>query len=395
MIRGSRGTAVYICTDPGVPVLGSKGSSAHVRAVLTELLARFDDVHLITCRLGGRPSGSLSRLVVHELGRPAGEVSRRERDLVALDGEVVRILRQIDAGGSTPDVVYQRYSLWSCDPMELASSRRWPAVLEINAPLIDEQVRHRQLVDRPTATERSVRAIRGATFAFGVSGAVADWASHLAGLPVPVVANGVDPARFTPVSSSTSAWRGDVPTIGFVGTFKPWHDLDTVIEAGAALARDQSTRTARLLLIGDGPELARVRRRVGDLGLESTTEVTGAVGGDQIPDLLARVDIALAPYAANAQYFSPLKVFEYLAAGAAVVASGIEGLGADLVDGHEAVLVEPGDRSAFVAAVRRLCADRELTRSLGRTGRAAACARFGWDRAVDTILRGTEAVTVA
>jgi glycosyltransferase involved in cell wall biosynthesis len=215
---------------------------------------------------------------------------------------------------------------------------------------------------------------------------------------VAVIPNGVDPSRFDGTdgadAAARTARRHRPPTVGFVGTFKPWHDLDTVVDVAAALA-DGRGESPRLLLVGDGPELARIRDRITALGLAETTETTGAVDADEIPGLLSRMDVALAPYTRDEQYFSPLKVFEYLAAGVAVVASRIDGLSGDLVDGREALVVEPGDRPSFVAAVQRLCTDRDLACALGRRGRAAARQRFCWDQTVDRILGAANAAAVA
>lgn len=375
--------AVYVCADPGVPVFGNKGSSAHVRAVLTELVRRTDEVHLTTLRAGGKPSPVLASVNVDELMRPTGDVARREATLAALDAAVAsRVERAV--GRRTPDVLYERYSLWSCASIELAARRRWPSVLEINAPLIDEQQRHRGLVDRRAVESRTIRAIQAATFPFAVTAEVAAWAERLAGRPVAVISNGVDPRRFG-ANGHRAVAGSDAITIGFVGTYKPWHDLDAIVAAVEHVHRSVELPAVRVLLVGDGPDRARLLAQLTALGLGDLIEAPGAVSPDRIPALLAEMDVAVAPYGLHEKYFSPLKVFEYLAAGVAVVASRIDGV-AGLVSGREALVVTPGDRDEFARAVAQLCADPAARRALGRAGREAARNRFGWDRVVDRIL---------
>jgi glycosyltransferase involved in cell wall biosynthesis len=91
-----------------------------------------------------------------------------------------------------------------------------------------------------------------------------------------------------------------------------------------------------------------------------------------VPAVLAGADIGIAPYAADAPpYFSPLKLFEYLAAGLAVVAAAIPGV-TELVDERTAVLVPPGDPEALADAVASLAADPLGRERLGRSGRMLA-----------------------
>lgn len=382
MTAGRLGRVAFVCTDPGVPVFGRKGSSMHARAVLAELVQRADEVHLLAARFDGQVPAGLARVRVHELPRPRGEPAARERALVTADAVLAERLHEVGTEGL--DLVYQRYALWSCAGLELAERRGWRSVLEINAPLVDEQADHRNLVDRDRAVARTVRAVRAATTAYAVSDPVAAWAADLAGRPVAIVPNGVDAGRFAP--------RADLPrqvedlTIGFVGTFKPWHGLDDLVAAAAAAHASPSCPPVRLLLIGDGPGLARVSARAARAGLGGRVECTGSVDPDDVPALLRRVDVAVAPYPPGEHYFSPLKVFEYLAAGVPVVASDVAGLAGLVRAGEEALLVPAGDGPALAAAVERLCADAALRGRLGVAGRLAAERRLGWATVVDRVL---------
>ncbi|HVL83578.1 MAG TPA: glycosyltransferase [Pseudonocardia sp.] len=390
-------TAVYICTDPGVPAFGAKGCSVHVQEVLRRLTVRFREVHLITTRPGGTPPPELAGVVVHALTRPAGpDLATREQAQCAADAAAAEVLATLfrRVGPGPVELVYQRYALWSAATLETARALGVPSVLEINAPLLTEQAAHRGLVDAARATRRTARLLAAADAPFAVSGPVARWAERLdpRRRTVPVVPNGVDVERFTPAGVAPAGSTGAL-TVAFSGTFKPWHGLDLLVGATAA-ARERGARL-RLLLIGDGPEHTATVAAAARHGIPVTA--TGQVDPARVPALLHGADLAVAPYPAPAlgpaggpsagpHYFSPLKVAEYLAAGLPTVASAIADLPDLVADGVEALLVAPGDLDGTADALVRLATEPALRRRLAAGGRRAAEDRFSWASVVDTTL---------
>src|SRR5262249_20708231 len=125
------------------------------------------------------------------------------------------------------DLVYERYSLWSFAGMEYARGRGTPGLLEVNAPLIEEQAEHRGLVDRAGAGRVAGRAFAAATALLAVSEEVAAYLGRYPGARgrVRVVANGVDPGRFPDGLRPSRPGPPGTWTVGFVGTLKPWHGL--------------------------------------------------------------------------------------------------------------------------------------------------------------------------
>jgi glycosyltransferase involved in cell wall biosynthesis len=195
-----------------------------------------------------------------------------------------------------------------------------------------------------------------------VSGPLAGYARQRGAARVEVFPNAVDVTLF----SAPPKLRE--PTCVFLGALRPWHGVDAVAEAWRLLGREAPD----LLVVGDGP---------GRAALEAVgAKVVGAVPHDEVPALLASASIGLAPYAADAPgYFSPLKLFEYLAAGLAVVAGAIEGVRE--VVGHEhVVLAPPGDPVALAEAVRTLAADERMRARLGSAGRQLVAAHHTWER---------------
>ncbi|MDQ3697701.1 MAG: glycosyltransferase family 4 protein [Gemmatimonadota bacterium] len=378
----------YVCADRGVPVFGRKGCSVHVQEIIRAFEARGAIVDLFAVRRDGEAPRDL-RVRVHPLPAPAGgDVAAREREAIAANYPLRLALER--AGPF--DLVYERYSLWSTAGMEYASARGIPGVLEVNSPLIEEQARHRGLVDRAGAERSAARAFAAATLLVAVSDEVAASVERHTVAPgrVHVIPNGVDPARFRPRDIHRPA--GAPFTIGFVGTLKPWHGLPTLVEAFAlvnALAPD-----ARLLIVGEGPERERVETDAARFGVNGAVRLTGAVDPPAVPALLASMHVACAPYPhSTGFYFSPLKVLEYMAAGLPVVASRVGQLARLVVHERTGLLCPAGDAAALATALERLRHDPALRARLGRAARAAVTRGHTWDAVVRRViaLAGLEA----
>src|SRR5262249_27398765 len=150
------------------------------------------------------------------------------------------------------------------------------------------------------------------------------------------------------------------------GTLKPWHGLRVLLEAFAMLyGRDPRTR---LLIVGDGPERENLAAEALSQGLSAAVHFTGAVSPDAVPGLLNSMDVAVAPYPTLRNfYFSPMKVYEYMAAGLPVVASRVGQLQQLIQTEVNGLLVPPGDATALVGALERLRSQPELRLRLGRS----------------------------
>lgn len=373
---------IYVCADSGVPLFGTKGASLHVQEVV-RVMSRRHRVTIIAARVGGEAPADLEGVEVLTLpsasGRDAAEREHAARLAAAAVPELIAAAEQMHGPAA---VVYERYSLWSTGGMRAAAARGIPGVLEVNAPLIDEQARHRHLGDRGTADEVARTAFAAATAVVAVSEAVAEWVRDRSPDPrnVHVVPNGVDPTRFRRrAGASPGAF-----TVGFVGSLKAWHGVDLLIDAMRGVEGD-----AQLLIVGDGPQRSHLERAARSLGPRIV--FTGAVLPAAIPTALARMDVAVAPYPADATYFSPLKVFEYMAAGTAVVASAVGQVPELIEHGRTGLLVAPGDVAALTGAIVRLRDEPLLRRALGAEARRIASTQHTWQQVVDRILELSDA----
>ena len=375
----------YICADPGIPVFGHRGGSIHVQEVLRAMLKRGAQVDLFATSLGGAAPADLKSVRLCELPpAPKGEAARREK--LSLDAN-----RYLRAGleKNTPfDLIYERYSLWSFAGIEFAQKTGTPSVLEINSPLIEEQAQHRELEDRAAVENVAKKNFAGATALITVSEEVANYVKNFSGTVgrVHAVPNGVNTDRFP--AGLKPAWPAEpgIFTVGFVGTLKPWHGVSVLIEAFARL--NANGANTRLLVVGDGPEKEKLSKDIAHRGLKKNVRFTGEVDPAQIPAMLASMDVAVAPYPKLENfYFSPLKVFEYMAAGLPVVASRIGQLERMIQHGENGFLTEPGDAVALGELLENLLRDEDLRTRVGTAAREKILREHTWDAMLDRVLK--------
>jgi glycosyltransferase involved in cell wall biosynthesis len=376
---------LYLCLDSGIPFAGAKGASVHLRHITTALARAGHSVTTVVARRGGR-----SAAPVHELPPPASDFWRPEAPWATpgLSGEVRALAANIalptfleSLPDAAFDLVLERYSLLGFAGLAWARERRIPFVLEANAPLVEEARAHRVVVLEPLA-----RAVEGYLFSranhvLAVSQSLADHVRTRApATAVTVLPNGVEPDLFPhdaaePAVRERFAGPGEF-LVGFVGSLKPWHGVDVLLEAFRLLPASEGFRLA---IVGEGPERARLEAQTQALGLSNRVVFTGAVAHEEVPALLAAMDAVAAPYPEMEEfYFSPLKVFEYMMAARPIVASRIGQVAGLLRDGVTALLVKPGAREELTAALLRLRTDPQLGRRLARAARAEAREKHTW-----------------
>jgi glycosyltransferase involved in cell wall biosynthesis len=393
----------YVCADFGIPVYGTKGASIHVRELTAALGALGHDVLILTPRGEGRaPVGFTASVAQVALDPPDEGLHELLLRDAAATPSVAREIRALLYAGRLrrrglellqdfrPDVVVERYSVLGRAGIDLARALDVPLVLEVNAPLADEQAEHRGLAFAATVRTVEREVLRSADRVIAVSTLLGQWlieqgvdAERIAVLP-----NGVDVGRFEAGNRERLAMRVELGVaeealVGFVGSLRPWHDVPALIDAVAQLQHDG--KDVRLAVIGDGPhrlELAEQARRT---GLDAI--FTGAVPYERVPAHLGALDVAVAPYAPSGRfYFSPLKLVEYLAAGLPVVAADIGDLGHCVRPGETGWLYPPGDIDALAQAIGMAVDDNRAACRLGRMGHEHVRAEHSWRSNADRIV---------
>ncbi len=268
--------------------------------------------------------------------------------------------------------------------MDYSRSQRISGLLEINSPLIDEQARHRGLANRPLAESMARRIFSAASAIVAVSRDVAKYVQSTAigEVKTNVIPNGVNMERF---ANARPARKFSGPTIGFVGTLKPWHGVELLLGAFARVR--VAFPTATLVVVGDGPERAALLAEVQVRGLIDAVYFTGAVDPSDVPAWLAAMDIAVAPYPSSAEnYFSPLKVFEYMAAERAIVASRIGQIPEVIDDGITGLLCRAGDCDELAERIIDLASNADLRHRLATAARHTVSREYTWQAVAGRLL---------
>lgn len=380
----------YVCADPGVPIFGQKGCSIHVQEVIRALQCQGAKVEIFASRMGGPPPADLAQVPVHPLPKlPKLEPAIREQVALSINPD---LRCDLELSGAF-DLIYERYSLWSYSAMEYAQAAGIPGLLEVNAPLIEEQAKHRSLVDHMSAETVAKRAFQAATALIAVSAEVKTYlANYVPSDRVHVIPNGVNPDRFPSIPFRLPS-PIDCFTIGFVGTLKPWHGLPVLVEAFAHL--HERIPNPKLLIVGDGPERDSLSAELAKRGLQTKVHFTGAIAPGEVPAWLRKMDVAVAPYPAEVDfYFSPLKVYEYMATGLPVVASQVGQLTNLIRNGVNGILCPPGDAIALASALENLWKSPALCTRLGQKARQTVLQHHTWERVAQQILQiaGLESV---
>lgn len=396
---------LYICSDFGIPVRGFKGASVHVREVSDALVRLGHEVTIVTPNVG--EGNEVSAELIHTPApalpprvdgalRMAGKPFGRGKQLAREARELAynRALRHAIAPVATrwaPDCVYERYALFGLAGGELGDLLGVPHLLEVNAPLRIERQRAAGLALEWPARWLERRIFRHAHRVLCVSESMADYVRERGARPngVLVQPNAVDADRFRPDDHADElrarlGYTAENVVVGFVGSLKPWHGVEHLVEA-VALAR-QDAPQLRLLIVGDGPARAAIERALAGWQLEDIAILAGNVAHAQIPEYLAAMDVTVAPYLESPSfYFSPLKIFEYMAAGRPVIASHLGQIPAILSHDETGILYPPSDINALAAQIRMLAAQPETRRAMGAKAAEVIRACHTWTTVAERI----------
>ena len=396
---------LYLCSDLGIPVLGRKGASVHLRSLVTAFVRAGHSVVLAAPLLNKSPWEGPAKLDVSLLHLPPSAdtvnavlalKSFNEMLGVAnpLPGELRRILYNQEVvtqlkrrfEHDPPDFIYERASLYGTAAVTLSRELNVPLVVELNAPLAVEQSAYRATGLGELAAQAERWALLQADAVLTVSVPLRDYVVSLGVEPgrLYVIPNGVDPALFQPGPPDPRArarWGlGNGPVLGFVGGLRPWHGVDVLPTLLERLV--QRYRGLRLVIVGDGPLRGELEHTLKERGLTRSVVFTGWLPHEEVAELIRQFDVALAPYSKpeHAFYFSPLKLFEYMSCGVPVVAAALGQIAEIVRDGETGLVYPPGELDALTAACDRLLADPALRQHLGQAAAKEIQGLYTWDQ---------------
>ena len=390
----------YVCADRGVAVDGNTGSSVHVREMARALVGRGHALEVFAAS-GGRIVGPDVPVVDIGGDEVLGELRARTAKALRSSGrEAARaaetyslLLNQTllaSLTSSVPfDLVYERHSLWSLAGLQYARREGIPFFLEVNAPLAEQQRAYRELEFEEAAGAVESIVLEGADRVFVTTSSLVDYAyaRGASRSKIRVLPCGAASSLFARRSTPREPSDGDF-VIGFLGTLKPWHGTDVLLDAFAIL-RDRRPGY-RLLIVGDGPLREEIAKACRDRGFADAVTMPGGVGHADVGAYLAKMDVGVASYPElRAFYFSPLKVWEYAAASVPIVASASGELPALFPHKEAALLHPPGNARKLARHIERLRDNPDLAVRLARKAHRIARAHT-WDRLAARVVRAAE-----
>jgi len=263
-----------------------------------------------------------------------------------------------------PDCIYERYNLFFISGIIASRRYKLPLLLEVNAPLFEERAKNDTISLSGLARWSQDYVWRNAHSVLPVTEVLAQMVIDrgVASNRIRVIPNGINSDFATalpPVEWVDQQYQlGGKLVLGFTGFVRRWHRLDRVLTVIA----QHPDSDWHLLLLGDGPDRARLEEIAEQLGISHKLTVTGIIERKEMPGLVQRFDIALQPDVVA--YASPLKMFEYLALGKPILAPDTPNIREILTDKKNALLFDPsGD--GFSDLLLELCETAELRDNLG------------------------------
>lgn len=267
-----------------------------------------------------------------------------------------------------PDFIYERYNLFQPAGVIVARLFRLPLLLEVNAPLYAEREKYSGISLHRLARWTESYTWRNASVVLPVTQVLGDMVEAV-GVDksrIEVIHNGINERiRDSVFGELVGTDKVNTITIGFVGFLNQWHRIDIAVKALSKFPE----LDVRLLCVGDGDNNIRQElvTLAQDLGVADRVEFTGLKNREEVFQLVKQFDIALQP--AVTAYASPLKMFEYLAAGCLILAPKKDNI-LEILNESNALLFIDEDFDDFEAKLRLGIEDIEQYRGLRKQARA-------------------------
>ncbi|MGA9421293.1 MAG: glycosyltransferase [Rhodanobacteraceae bacterium] len=286
-----------------------------------------------------------------------------------------------------PHLIYERYSLYLCATVWQARRQGIPIILEINDSALVPRVR--PLILKSLARRIERWCLRNCTGLVFISTCFRDIAERAYGdISRSVVSpNAADIGRFDPARfdrETLRAARGitDGIVCGYVGGFVHWHGIAEFVSRIAPQMASAPHLT--LLLVGAGADLAAVRSVVAEHELSGRILTPGRVDHAEVPEWIACMDYAVLPN--SNEYGSPMKLFEFMAMGVAVVAPDYAPIAEVIADGDTGWLFPKGQVDMCVRRVLDMSARQDDLAKVGHTARAYIARERQWRNNAEQLL---------
>ena len=287
----------------------------------------------------------------------------------------------------SPDVIYERYEAFHRSGIKLKRKYEVPIMLEVNAPLSERDLHygHRK---RKFAHIIEKRTLQWADAIIVVSEFLKKYLmeSGISESRIHIIPNAVDTDKFKPDIKGDSVRKKfhiqNKIVIGFVGGIERRHrinDLFAILEN--LLGKNKQIH---LLIVGDGSNKKEYEAYVIKNSISDYVTFAGSVNYEDVPQYIAAMNIAVIP--STGIYCSPIKLFEYLAMGKAVVAPRLNNVEQIVTHEENAYLFDPGDLSALLDSLLVLCENETLRSQIGSNARQIVLANHTWKRNAERVM---------
>jgi len=212
---------------------------------------------------------------------------------------------------------------------------------------------------------------------------------------IALIPNGVDTRVFYPMDDSGSlkglrtrlGIQNDEAVVLFAGNLAPWQGIDTLLDSIPIVLRELPR--VKFLIVGGGALHGHLWTRTRTMNLQKHVIFTGMIPYRQVPRYVNLADVCVSPFVKrrnNRIGVSPLKIYEYMACGKAVVGSRVAGL--DFIEDRETgILVEPESPEALASGLVELLLDSQKTARMGRNGADLARQESDWGKRARQVLK--------
>ncbi|MBW2194212.1 MAG: glycosyltransferase family 4 protein [Deltaproteobacteria bacterium] len=378
-------TIAYLCPDVGVPVLGFKGCSVHVREMCSALASLGADVSIYALLKG---QGNWCSHMITEVQPFKAKWMGRDSRLILSNFKLYQKCKK-QFRKKKPNLIYERYGLYGWAGIRLAKEFSVPIVLEVNSLLAEKEKNRLHFPNLAKTLENSI--MKKATAVCCPSKVMKSLLLKrgLREEKILITPNGIDFKKFdigmkVQKTDKLDKLHGKI-VVGFVGSIRGFLGIDLILESAQHILSQR--KDIHYLVIGDGRAFPDVKAYIRDNGLADQFTLTGGIPHTDIPKYIAAMDIGLAPYRHKEPFHnSAMKIFEYMAMAKPVIASA-QGQIKDIIRHKKnGLLVEPDDCEGLTRAILELVDQESVRQNMGLNARATVERGYTWEANASKVL---------
>ena len=367
----------YLCSDVGVPVLGFKGCSVHVREMASALAGLGADVSIYALSKG---EGNKIPQKITDVKHFKKKWIGRDLRLFLSNMSLYRVCRK-QFRVHKPHFIYERYGLYGWAGVKLSREFSIPLIVEINTFLTEEEkgrlhfpglariietaiLKRAEAVCCPSEIMRSLLVERG-----------------IKDENILVTPNGVNLIDFVSSRDGSEIRKmyglDKKILVGYIGVLKKLWGIYTILESANEVLSQR--KDFHFIVVGEGNEYSNMKTFLEKNNLIDSFTLTGGVPHYDIAKYIDSIDIGLAPYCRKEPFHgSAMKIFEYMAMAKPVIATAQGQINDIIKHGENGLLIEPDDSDGLARAILELGRDKTKMSNMGMKARATV-ENYTWE----------------